>query len=76
MFEMNIRVKFFNMYLTLDKIILLFLSIVLIFMLFGFIANLVRKGVKNKKAENAIITVLQLGFMIVALVLMLKYVFK
>ncbi len=73
---MKIRVKFFNMYLTLDKIILLFLSLVVIFMLFGFIANLVRKGVKNQKVENFIITFLQLAFMVVVLVLMLRYVFK
>ncbi|MBR0474683.1 MAG: hypothetical protein IJJ19_06735 [Erysipelotrichaceae bacterium] len=70
------RIRFFNMYLTLDKIILLFLSLVLIFMLFGFVANLLRKGIKNKKVENTAITILQLAFMVVALVLMLKYIFK
>lgn len=70
------RIIFFNMYLTLDKIILLFLSLVLIFMLFGFVANLLRKGIKNKKVENTAITILQLAFMVVALVLMLKYIFK
>ena len=70
------RIRFFNMYLTLDKIILLFLSLVLIFMLFGFVANLLRKGIKNKKVESTAITILQLAFMVVALVLMLKYIFK
>ncbi|MBQ9037481.1 MAG: hypothetical protein IJ115_08515 [Erysipelotrichaceae bacterium] len=70
------RIRFFNMYLTLDKIILLFLSLVLIFMLFGFVANLLRKGIKNKKVENTAITILQLAFMVIVLVLMLKYIFK
>ena len=48
----------------------------MIFMLFGFVANLVRKGVKNREAKSFIITGLQLLFMVVAIILMLKYVFR
>ena len=73
---MSVRLKFFNMYLTLDKIILLLLSILLIFMLFGYVANLVRKGIKNREAKAVIITGLQLLFMVVVIILMLKYIFK
>ena len=61
---MGVRIKFFSMYLTLDRIVLLLLSI------------LVRKGVKNREAKSFIITGLQLLFMVVAIILMLKYVFR
>ena len=71
---MGVRIKFFSMYLTLDRIVLLLLSILMIFMLFGFVANLVRKGVKNREAKSFIITGLQLLYMVVAKILMRKYV--
>ncbi len=73
---MGVRIKFFSMYLTLDRIVLLLLSILAIFMLFGFVANLVRKGIRNREAKSFIITGLQLLFMVVAIILMLKYVFR
>lgn len=66
---------FLNIRFTTDRFIALIIALIIIFLLFNELVKLLQKGVKSKKASNALTRVLFMVFLGVACFFLLKYTF-